>query len=220
MFGRISAVAIVALAILALLTAFATFLGVNQDVDAPAAGAREKVVLQSSDSPGRSATGDAWNIDYAASYIRFSGIESGGAFEGEWQHWTALIQFDAAALDTSVFDVRIVATDVETGNDDRDDALQLSTWFDTDNYPEIIYGATQFADGAENGFIANGFLTIREKRTPVRLKFKVSEKGARLALDGNTELDRIALEVGTSEFADTRWINQFVDVVVHIETAD
>lgn len=210
--------AIVTLTILALLLAFGVFLGVSQDIDTPAAP--DQGAAQINDSSDRSNAAIAWNIDYAASYIRFSGIESGAEFEGEWQQWTAVVHFDATALDTSVFDVRIVATEVETGNDDRDEALHLSTWFDTDNYPEIIYEATQFAEGAEYGFIANGFLTIREKPTPVRLEFTVSEDADRLVLDGNTELDRIALEVGTSEFADTRWINQFVDVVVHVETAE
>ena len=216
--GRISAVGVVALALLALLVAFGTLIGVNQDVDAPAAP--EKTTARAIGSSDSSDAGDSWNIDYSASYIRFSGIESGATFEGEWKQWSAMIQFDAAALDASFFDVRIVATEVETGNDDRDEALQLSTWFDTDNYPEIVYEARQFAKREENAFVANGFLTIREKRTLVPLEFTASEESDSLVLNGETVLDRIALEVGTSEFADTRWINQFVNVVVHVETID
>ena len=218
--GKVSAAGIVALTVLALLMAFGVFLGFNQDVDTPAADAREKAASQSGDSPGRDVTSGAWNIDYAISYIRFSGIESGASFKGEWQEWTADIRFDFTDLNSSSFDVYILATDVETGNDDRDRALQLSTWFDTDYYPEIHYEARRFSKGDEGGFAAHGFLTIREKRTPVPLEFTVSEKYGHLVLNGKTVLDRIALEVGTSEFADTRWINQFVDVVVHVETAD
>ena len=209
--------AVVVLAVLALLFVFFAFFGVNQDVNAPEAP--EQGATQISSPSDRSNAADPWNIDYTASYIRFSGIESGASFEGEWQQWTAEIHFDAMRLDASFFDVRIVATAVETGNDDRDEALQLSTWFDTESYPEIIYEATRVGKGTDNAFVAHGFLTIREKKTPVRLQFTVSDVSGRLVLDGQTTLDRIALEVGTSEFADTRWINQFVDVVVHVETA-
>jgi len=221
MTGKVSVAGIVALtilAILALLLAFGMFVGFNQDVDAPAAP--EQAAAQIDNSSDRRNAADAWNIDYTTSYIRFSGIESGASFEGEWQEWTADIRFDFTDLNSSSFDVYILATDVETGNDDRDQALQLSTWFDTGYYPEIHYEARRFSKGDEGGFAAHGFLTIREKRAPVPLEFTVSEKYGRLLLDGKTVLDRIALEVGTSEFADTRWINQYVDVVVHVETAD
>ena len=34
------------------------------------------------------------------------------------------------------------------------------------------------------------------------------------------ELDRIALQVGIGEWADTRWNGQFATVVVHVETSD
>ena len=204
MTGEVPAAGIVALTILTLLLAFGVFLGFNPDVDAPAADARDRVAPQSSDSPGRGATGVAWNIDYATSHIRFSGIESGASFEGEWQQWTADIRFDFTDLSSSSFDVYILATDVETGNDDRDQALQLSTWFDTDYYPDSLYEAMRFSNGDEGGYAAHGFLTIREKRAPVPLEFTVSEKYGRLVLDGKTVRERSAREGGTREVADTR----------------
>ena len=91
------------------------------------------------------------------------------------------------------------------------------TWFDSDNYPAVLYQAIQFAKRDEGGFVAHGYLTVKGKRTPVSLDFTVSEEGSRFVLDGETVLDRIALEVGLVEFLETRGIGQFVTVYVHVE---
>jgi len=159
----------------------------------------------------------AWKIDYTASHIKFTGMDSGAAFDGEWLEWTAAIRFESTSLNVSSFDVQIVTAAVETGNDDRDQALQLWTWFDSDNYPAVRYQANQFAERDEGGFVANGYLSVKGKRTPASLEFTVSEEGGRLVFDGETVLDRIALDVGLVEFLDTQWIGQFVTVYVHVE---
>ena len=214
MLGRISALTVVFLAVLIMLFIFVGFFGFNEDIEAPVAPDADRF----DDPSDRNNVADLWTIDYSASFIRFRGIESGTTFEGNWPNWTALVRFDPATIQSGELDVRIDATNVETGNDDRDEALRLSTWFDTANYPEIRYESRQFSKRAEDRFSTQGILTIREKRVPVPIDFTVSEESGRFVLDGETVLDRVALEIGTDEFADTRWINQFVTVVVHIET--
>ncbi len=158
-----------------------------------------------------------WNIDYTASHIKFAGMDSGVAFDGEWLDWMAAIHFESMSLNLSSFDIQIMTAAVETGNDDRDQALQLWTWFDSDNYPAVLYQANQFENRDEGGYVANGHLTVKGKRTPAALDFTVTQEGGRFVLDGETVLDRIALEVGLVEFMDTRWIGQFVTVYVHVE---
>ena len=43
------------------------------------------------------------------------------------------------------------------------------------------------------------------------------EHGAARVLTGTARLDRLALDVGTGEWADTEWIGQYVDVAVRVE---
>ena len=52
------------------------------------------------------------------------------------------------------------------------------------------------------------------------LAFTVTRAGGRYVLEGQAELDRLALQVGIGEWTDTRWIGQFVTVVVHVETIE
>ena len=195
---------IVALLILAVLMAYAVYRAATKEDRRAGTTAQEPSAVPDTKAPDRVELKDAWNIDYTASHIKFTGMDSGAAFDGEWLDWTAAIHFESTSLNASSFDVQIMTAAVETGNDDRDQALQLWTWFDSDNYPAVLYQANQFAERDEGGFVAHGYLTVKGKRTPASLDFTVSEEGGRFVRDGETVLDRIALEVGLVEFLDTR----------------
>jgi cytochrome b561/polyisoprenoid-binding protein YceI len=163
---------------------------------------------------------DAWNIDYDKSFIRFTATEAGAGINGEWQEWRADLHFDEARLDDAQFDVNSIVAAVETLDDDRDTVLQDAEWFDGENYPEVRFHAGRFERNATGGFVALGTLTVKGRDVPVTLDFTVSTNAGRTALDGTAELDRLALDLGLGEWSDTRWIGQFVTVVVHVETIE
>ena len=160
----------------------------------------------------------AWNIDYESSYIKFVATQAGADINGEWQDWAADIHFDEARLDAGLFDVSIVVTAVETLDVDRDRTLQDLEWFDAENYPLVRYLASNFKENPDGGFEASGSLTVKDRSTPVDLMFTVSQMDGNYVLDGEANLDRIALHLGVGEWADTTWIGQFVTVVVHVES--
>ena len=163
---------------------------------------------------------DAWNIDYDISYIHFIATQAGADIKGEWQAWTADIRFDEAQLDEGLFDVSVAVAAVETLDNDRDTVLQDPEWFDAVTYPEVLYRANRFQRNAAGAFEALGNLTVKGRDTPVTLEFTIVKDGERLILDGNAELDRLVLNLGLGEWSDTRWIGQFVTVVVHVETIE
>ena len=125
-------------------------------------------------------------------------------------------EFARDALDSSAFDVRIRVSGVETDDDDRDSTLQDPEFFDADNYPVARFesGPMRATDG---GFATDGTLTVKGRGHPVTLTFAVARDGERRVLTGNARLDRLTLDVGTGEWADTAWIGQFVDVSVRVE---
>ena len=163
---------------------------------------------------------DAWNIDYETSYIKFTATQAGAGIRGEWQEWTADIRFDEVRLDASLFDVSVAVAAVETLDDDRDRTLQDPEWFDVENYPQVQYRASRFQGNAAGAFEALGTLAVKGRNAPVALEFTVAREGDRLILDGTAELDRLVLNLGLGEWSDTRWIGQFVTVVVHVETIE
>lgn len=157
-----------------------------------------------------------WRIDYADSFVRFTGEQAGASFDGEWQDWSAVMRFDAGALDVSEFDVRIRTSAVETRDDDRDTTLVGPEWFDAANHPEARYRASSFEARSDGSFIADGRLMIKGKRLPVTLRFTVEGKDKRRILMGTADLKRLAFGLGTGDWEDTTWIGDEVTVTVRV----
>jgi cytochrome b561/polyisoprenoid-binding protein YceI len=160
----------------------------------------------------------AWNVDYDASYIRFTATEAGAGVDGEWKEWRAELHFDDTRLDESLVDVNVIVASVETLEDDRDAKLQDREWFDGVNHPEVRYHASRFGHRGDGQFQAFGALTVKGRSIPLTLDFTVSGEAGKYVLDGTAELDRLELDLGLGEWSDTRWIGQFVTVSVHVET--
>ena len=157
-----------------------------------------------------------WNIDYDASFIRFTGIQAGATFEGAWQSWLADIRFSESNLTASAFDVIINTAAVDTKDDDRDSTLAEAEWFDSDNFPEARFVAKRFSPADGGDFTADGELYVKAHAVPVSLRFNVTEDGGRRVLAGSAVLDRLALRVGTGEWVDTTWIGRDVSVEVRV----
>jgi len=166
-------------------------------------------VTASSDLP-------VWQIDYANSYIKFVGDQAGADFEGTWELWSAELRFSTDQLDSSVFDVTVNTTSAETQDDDRDVTLADPEWFDTMNFPEAYFRASEFSTTGD-GHVANGQLIIKNVASPVQLTFTVSADGDSRVLNGTAQLDRLALGVGTGEWEDTDWVGKNVTVQVHVQ---
>ena len=178
-----------------------------------AASSTTTVDTGASDLPG-------WNIDYTNSHIKFVATQAGADINGVWPEWSAVIRFDEAQLDAGLFDVSVAVAAVETLDVDRDRTLQDLEWFDAERFPKVRFQASRFNENPAGGFEAPGSLTVKGRSTPVTLEFSVVLENGRMVLDGQARLDRIALQVGIGEWADTRWIGQFVTVVVHVETIE
>lgn len=159
-----------------------------------------------------------WQIDYESSYIRFTGDQAGAGFDGEWQEWSAELRFSPENPTAGSFDVTVLAASVNTEDEDRDVTIVDIEWFDADNFPQVHFQASRFSVDTDGSFVAEGEMLVKNFSTPATLNFTVSENaGGRYVLDGTATLDRILLQVGTGEWADTDWIGQFVEVTVHVE---
>ncbi|MEL7537723.1 MAG: cytochrome b/b6 domain-containing protein [Pseudomonadota bacterium] len=174
----------------------------NSPADAPSIG-------PSSDLP-------LWDIDYAASSVRFTGDQAGASFDGVWQEWTAELRFDGNNLAAGAFEVTINTGAVEANDEDRNSTLKTSEWFDVANHPEAFYRAFQFRQ-EDSGFAADGQLVIKGKATPVILRFTVETDGHTRVLMGTAELSRLELGVGVGEWEDTTWVSDEVRVDVRVE---
>ena len=175
--------------------------------------AQEKTAGESGaeDAPPR------WNIDYDASFIRFTGDQAGAQFQGVWPSWKADIRFSGRNLAASSAIVAIDTSQADTQDAERDDTLIGPEWFDADNFPQAQYLASSFSRQEDGAYAAQGELIIKGVATPVTLNFSVQANGDRRVLTGEAQLDRIALGLGLGEWLDTSWVGKDVQVDVRVE---
>ena len=157
-----------------------------------------------------------WTVDPATSTLGFSGMYQGEKFTGKFGKFDAAIRFDPAELAGAKFDVTVDVTSAKTGNGDYDEQIKAPEFFDFAKFPKARFVTGAFREG-DNGLVADGTLTIRDKAKPVQLKvtFKPTATGA--TLDIETTLKRLDFDVGTGDWADTSVIGNDIPVTAHLE---
>ena len=135
------------------------------------------------------------------------------ACPGEFDTWRADIRFDPNQLASSQVSVEIDLASVNTQDAERDATLHSAEWFDVGNRPTATFAASDFATGANGGFVAKSTLSIKGASTPVTFEFEIDDQGV---LTGRATLDRLQLAVGTGEWTDTTWVGQEVQVGVRV----
>ena len=142
-----------------------------------------------------------WRV-LPGSTLGFSASFEGEAFEGSFAKFTPRIEFDPKQLATSRFDVAIELASAGTKNDERDEALRGTGFFNSRKTPQARYLATRFRALGGNRYLAEGTLTLNGISKPVPLEFSWTP-GARTVLAGSASLKRLDFNVGTGEWSDT-----------------
>ncbi|UXI69326.1 YceI family protein [Tahibacter amnicola] len=155
-----------------------------------------------------------WTVD-PASTLSFSGTYQGEKFTGHFGRFTAAITFDPASLAAAKFDVSVDVTSITTGNADYDEQLKAPEFFDFGKFRQSRFVTTAFREG-DNGLVADGTLTIRDKSRPTQLKVTFTPAGDGATLDVETTLKRLDFDVGTGDWADTSAIGNDVPVTAHL----
>ena len=147
------------------------------------------------------ATAAPWRV-LPGSTLGFSTSFEGEAFEGAFGKFTPSIDFDPKQLATSRFDVVIELASADTKNDERDEALRGTDFFNSKKTPQARYLATKFRALGGNRYAADGTLTLNGMSKPVVLEFSWTP-GAKTVLAGSASLKRLDFKVGTGEWSDT-----------------
>jgi cytochrome b561 len=157
-----------------------------------------------------------WTIDYDRSSISFTAEQAGAPFTGTWPAWEADIRFDAGNPDASSAQVLVDVTRAATGDDNRDGTLSSPEWFDSTAHPEVRYHTIAINTVEGGGFSATGMLRIRDTEYPVLLAFTHAKEDGRDVILGTAALDRLALNLGTGDWADTAQVGQHVQVKIKV----
>lgn len=159
-----------------------------------------------------------WTVQ-PGSRLGFAGTSQGERFQGEFNRFDARIAFDPQELARSSFDVTIELASADSRNEERDDTMKGSDFFDVASHPTARYRASEFHALPDGRFEARGTLQLRDASQPVTLVFSWTPADGGATLEGTATLDRTAFGVGGGDWADASMIGHEVDVTTTLELA-
>ena len=152
----------------------------------------------------------AWT-QTANSTLSFATSYDGEEFSGGFKQFTADLRFDPQNLPGSRFDVVIQLASANTENEERDETLLGSEFFNAVAAPQARYTATRFRKLADGRFVADGTLSLRGLSKVVPLTFTWTP-GAAPTLVGSAVVNRLDFNVGTGDWDDVEVMPNAVKV--------
>jgi polyisoprenoid-binding protein YceI len=131
-----------------------------------------------------------WKIgsDYK---LAFTCAEVSGIFK----EISGSVNFDAANLGTSKFDLKIKVESINTGNGMMNGHAKGEEWFSSEKYPNITFTSTKI-EKSENGYNAIGKLEIKGVKKDVTIPFTFVKKGAKVTFVAKFSVNRTDFGVG------------------------
>ena len=154
-------------------------------------------------------------LDQAKSTLEFSFTQAGALNKGKFKRFPVSFDFAPDNPAGGRLDVTVEIASLDTGDQERDDALKGDDLFAAAKFPQAHFLATQFARTAA-GFEAQGKLTIRDQTRDVRVPFTFRtavEQGATVGyMSGKTSIRRLDYGVGQGDWKATDQIGNDVGV--------
>lgn len=163
-------------------------------------------------------TGDnVWSVDQSASKLQFRAEHNGDIFTGDFSAFDAAVMLDLDDPSTGEIHAVIDLSTVDAKDDDRNANLPTKAWFDIKSYPLATYKTIEITGNLEDGYSADGTLTIRGVERPVSLDFTVEVEGDKAVANGIAHFSRKDFNIGTgSDFATEEWVKFPIEVLVSI----
>lgn len=142
------------------------------------------------------AAAQALKVSDADSKISFVIKNLGVNVDGTLQGLKGKINFDPTNPATSVFDVTVDVSTINTGNQRRDKHLKADDYFDAATYPVMRFTSGQVVSKGGNNYKAIGTLTIKNTSKKIGFDFTAIPSAKAYTFAGRFTIDRRDFGVG------------------------
>lgn len=143
------------------------------------------------------ADNSGWVVDHANSRLGISVTQMGSAVDGQFDSWTASINFDPAAPEAATIDAEIAIGSLTLGAVSKD-ALGAG-YLDAANFATARYTSTGFTNLGGNQWTTDGSLDLHGVSQPVTLSFTLEITDGRAVVAATADLDRTLFGVGPAD---------------------
>ena len=126
----------------------------------------------------------------AGSSVTFH-VKASVPLQGRFDKWRGSLTFSSTDISTGVFEVKVDANSVHTGNAMEDGTLKSDKFFDVKNNPVISFRSTKISQTGSNTFVVAGVFMIRGVSKPQTLVLTTTGRGASTgSIKGTLSFDR------------------------------
>lgn len=151
--------------------------------------------------------GECFDVTPEDGELGFEIDQAGTTFSGSFSRFHGSVCRDAGTL------VRVRGWvepgSVQAGLPEMEDALRGEEFFDVDSHPRATFESSSI-EKTPDGYLAHGNLDLKGISRPVDVSFRLSDDGQTVA--GSLALKRLDFQIGTGEWADTRWVGETATV--------
>lgn len=160
-----------------------------------------------------------WTVVKEESFIKFSALQQGKEFEGEFTEFDADILFHPDNLNKSEVTVKIPLQSADAGDSERNNTLPGKAWFSAKSYPVAIFRSDSIIETEEGAYSAIGSLSIKGTMRDIELPFSLSsskESDGKVVMTGSMTLDRTHWNIGEDPWNTGEWVSRDIKLNIQI----
>lgn len=136
--------------------------------------------------------------------------------EAKFKKYNIVIDYNAAAPDTSKATVEIETASLDVGDAEMNKEVAKKEWFNSAQFPKASFVSSAIKSAGPGKLTVTGKLTIKGKAADVSFPITVKTEGGKQVFDGALPIKRLAFGVGDGEWKDTSMVADEVTIKFHV----
>ncbi len=148
--------------------------------------------------------------------IGFTASQSGTPLTGRFDGFQVQLNLDPARPHDGAVHVQVDTATVDAGAPQTNALLRSSGFFDSAQFAQARFDASDFSDQGGGRFLARGTFRLKNHTAALPVAFTAVAGAQGLVVEGEFTISRLAFTVGEGEWADTGTLDDAVVVRFHL----
>ncbi len=136
--------------------------------------------------------------------------------ESKFKKHNIVIDYNAAAPDTSKAMVEIETASLDLGEAEMNKEVAKKEWFNSAQFPKATFTSSAIKSTGPGKLNVTGKLSIKGKVTDVTFPITVKAEGGKQVFEGALPIKRLAYNIGEGEWKDTSMVADEVTIKFHV----
>ena len=160
------------------------------------------------------AASGCWVAEPRQSSITFTVDQAGAPLQGVFKAYSAEVCMDPQDAAKGSVRVEVLTASADTEVPELDAALKDAEFFDVARWPKASFVSESMKQTGPGQYSVTGRLTIRDVSREVTVPFAwaAAADGKSARLTAHISILRLDYQVGTGQWADTKWVGNKVDL--------